>query len=77
MFASDLRPNRTLSFFCCVRLRGLLESIPLAGRTGFAILTIDYRQAPEAVFPAVGEVSAAVNTHRLFARAGVDADLNV
>lgn len=39
---------------------GLQESIPLAGRTGFEILTIDYRQAPEAVFPAASEDVAAV-----------------
>lgn len=39
---------------------GLQESIPLAGRTGFEILTIDYSQAPEAVFPAASKDVAAV-----------------
>jgi acetyl esterase/lipase len=39
---------------------GLQESIPLASRTGFEILTIDYRQAPEAVFPAASEDVASV-----------------
>ncbi|HWV13677.1 MAG TPA: alpha/beta hydrolase fold domain-containing protein [Sphingobium sp.] len=39
---------------------GLQESIPLAGQTGFEILTIDYRQAPEAVFPAASEDVTAV-----------------
>ncbi|CAD7337905.1 alpha/beta hydrolase [Sphingomonadales bacterium 56] len=39
---------------------GLQESIPLASRTGFEVLTIDYRQAPEAVFPAASEDVAAV-----------------
>jgi epsilon-lactone hydrolase len=34
---------------------GLIESIPVAARTGFDILTIDYRQYPEAVFPAASE----------------------
>jgi len=39
---------------------GLMESIPLASRAGVEILTIDYRQAPEAVFPAASEDVAAV-----------------
>lgn len=34
---------------------GLAESIPLAAATGFDIFTMDYRQAPEAVFPAASE----------------------
>lgn len=34
---------------------GLVEAIPIAGLTGFDVLTIDYRQAPEAVFPAASE----------------------
>jgi acetyl esterase/lipase len=34
---------------------GLVEAIPVSGMTGFDILTIDYRQAPEAVFPAASE----------------------
>jgi len=39
---------------------GLRESIPLAGTTGFEVLTIDYRQAPEAVFPAASQDVASV-----------------
>jgi acetyl esterase/lipase len=39
---------------------GLIESIPLAGLGGFDILTIDYRQAPEAQFPAASEDVASV-----------------
>ena len=39
---------------------GLMESIPLASLAGVEILTIDYRQAPEAVFPAASEDVEAV-----------------
>lgn len=39
---------------------GLTESIPLAALGGFDILTIDYRQAPEATFPAASQDVAAV-----------------
>lgn len=39
---------------------GLIESIPLAGLGDFDILTIDYRQAPEAQFPAASEDVAKV-----------------
>lgn len=39
---------------------GMLEAIPLVGRTGYPLLSIDYRQAPEAVFPAASEDVAAV-----------------
>ncbi|QGP81258.1 alpha/beta hydrolase fold domain-containing protein [Sphingobium sp. CAP-1] len=39
---------------------GLIESIPLAGLGGFDIVTIDYRQAPEATFPAASEDVASV-----------------
>lgn len=31
---------------------GLIEAIPVASRSGYDVLTIDYRQYPEAVFPA-------------------------
>lgn len=34
---------------------GLVESIPLAAASGLDIFTMDYRQAPEAVFPAASE----------------------
>lgn len=39
---------------------GMLESIPVAGRTGYPVFSVDYRQAPEAVFPAASEDVAAV-----------------
>lgn len=39
---------------------GLMESIPVAGLSGIDVLTIDYRQAPEATFPAASEDVAAV-----------------
>ncbi len=34
---------------------GLAESIPVAAATGFEVFTMDYRQAPEAKFPAASE----------------------
>lgn len=39
---------------------GLIESIPVASRSGFDVLTIDYRQYPEATFPAASEDVAKV-----------------
>lgn len=39
---------------------GLIEAIPVAARSGFDVLTIDYRQYPEAVFPAASEDVATV-----------------
>lgn len=39
---------------------GLTESIPVAGLSGIDVLTIDYRQAPEATFPAASEDVAKV-----------------
>lgn len=51
---------------------GLQESIPLAGRTGYDVLTIDYRQAPEAVFPAASEDVAAVYRDLLKSRKARD-----
>jgi len=51
---------------------GLLESIPLAGRMGIEILTIDYRQAPEAVFPAASEDVASVYRALLKTRRSAD-----
>lgn len=48
---------------------GLSESIPVAALAGMEIVTLDYRQAPEAQFPAASEDVAAVyrellKTHR-------------
>lgn len=48
---------------------GMKESIPLAARTGYPVFSANYRQAPEARFPAASEDVAAVyrellKTHR-------------
>ncbi|HEX5961517.1 MAG TPA: alpha/beta hydrolase [Rhodanobacteraceae bacterium] len=39
---------------------GLVESIPVAGVAGIEVVTVDYRQGPEHVFPAASEDVAAV-----------------
>lgn len=39
---------------------GLVESIPVASRGGIEVITVDYRQGPEHVFPAASEDAAAV-----------------
>lgn len=39
---------------------GLVESVPIAAVGGFRVVTIDYRMAPEAKFPAASEDVAAV-----------------
>lgn len=39
---------------------GMKESIPLAARTGYPVFSVNYRQAPEARFPAASEDVAAV-----------------
>jgi acetyl esterase/lipase len=38
----------------------LLESLPIAVTGGFKVISLDYREAPEAVFPAASEDVAAV-----------------
>lgn len=39
---------------------GLVESIPVAGVGGFRVITVDYREGPEHVFPAASEDVAKV-----------------
>ncbi len=43
----------------------LLESIPIASTGGFKVVSVDYREAPEAHFPAASEDVAAVYTELL------------
>jgi len=47
-------------FIMATRAGGLMEAIPLAGRTGIEVLTVEYSQAPEAVFPAASQDVEAV-----------------
>jgi acetyl esterase/lipase len=47
-------------FYSCSEACGLMESLPIASLTGFKVITIDYRMAPEHVFPAASEDVAAV-----------------
>lgn len=42
------------------RWGGLLEAVPVAGMGGYKVITVDYRMAPEAAFPAASEDVAAV-----------------
>lgn len=44
------------------RLGGQSESVPVAGRAGIEVITVDYRQGPEHKFPAASEDVAAVYT---------------
>ena len=59
-------PSRVLinvhggAFNSCSEACGLMESLPIASLTGFKVVTIDYRMAPEFVFPAASEDVAAV-----------------
>jgi acetyl esterase/lipase len=48
------------SFYCCARINSHLESIPIASVGRIKVVSIDYRQAPESVFPAASEDVAAV-----------------
>lgn len=47
-------------FNTCSEACGLMESLPIASLAGFKVITIDYRMAPEHVFPAASEDVAAV-----------------
>jgi len=47
-------------FAWCADACRYLESTPIAATGGFKVISIDYRQAPEAVFPAASEDVAAV-----------------
>lgn len=59
-------PNKILihlpggGFVMATAAAGLTESIPLAGLGKFEIVSLDYRQAPEATFPAASEDVTAV-----------------
>ena len=48
------------AFQMCAEGCARLESIPIAAIGGFKVISVDYRQAPEAVFPAASEDVAAV-----------------
>src|SRR3546814_7480869 len=37
-----------------------MEAVPVAGLGGYRVITVDYRQAPEAVYPAATEDALAV-----------------
>jgi acetyl esterase/lipase len=47
-------------FNTCADACGLMESLPIASLGGFRVVTIDYRMAPEHVFPAASEDVTAV-----------------
>lgn len=47
-------------FMMCARACALTESIPVASLGRFKVVTVDYRQGPENVFPAASEDVAAV-----------------
>jgi acetyl esterase/lipase len=47
-------------FAWCADVCRLLEAVPIAAIGGFKVVSIDYRQGPEAVFPAASEDVAAV-----------------
>lgn len=47
-------------FMMCAEACALLESIPIAAVGGYKVITVDYRQGPENVFPAASEDVTAV-----------------
>jgi acetyl esterase/lipase len=47
-------------FQMCADACAMLESLPIASLGGYKVITVDYREAPEAVFPAASEDVAAV-----------------
>ena len=59
-------PHRVLinlhggAFMMCANACAFLESAPIAALGGFKVVTVDYREGPEAVFPAASEDVAAV-----------------
>jgi monoterpene epsilon-lactone hydrolase len=48
------------AFMLCAEACAILESLPIAATGGFKVISVDYRQAPEAVFPAATEDVVAV-----------------
>lgn len=48
------------AFQMCAEGCALLESIPITAKGGFKVISVDYRQGPEAVYPAATEDVAAV-----------------
>jgi acetyl esterase/lipase len=48
------------AFMICADACALLESLPIASIGGFKVVSVDYRMAPEATFPAASEDVAAV-----------------
>ncbi len=48
------------AFMMCADGCALLESLPIASLGGFKVISVDYRQGPEAKFPAASEDVAAV-----------------
>jgi acetyl esterase/lipase len=64
-------PDRVLinlhggGFMVCAKACALLESLPIASVGGFKVISVNYRMAPEAVFPAASEDIAAVYSELL------------
>jgi epsilon-lactone hydrolase len=62
----EVDPRRVLinlhggAFMMCADGCALLESVPIASLGGFKVISVDYREGPEATFPAASEDVAAV-----------------